>query len=272
MDYCFQTIHKLLEIMKMPEFYLIIVNSVSCVAVNVTQTQMKLLCFTGRVTNIAPLQYLLCMCMSVWVSSGLCCSNMWSCVCCCPLHPACECMTDRCQACHGLPGRCVYTMCRDRERWKVVERRELTSLSFYSGFPLSDMHPHPVYCLSASANDWQTNCSATDRSTSRLLFCLCTLCTWKAYASVNTGKKNAPAAAFVRSAYLHSDDQAPVHTSQPEHTTQHNGACCLLAALSPLQSLTDSTLAISMLTAFQKLDFTNGKTASAFLQLHIWRP
>lgn len=41
MDYCFQTVHKLLEIIKLPEFYLIIVNIVSSVAVNVTQTRMK---------------------------------------------------------------------------------------------------------------------------------------------------------------------------------------------------------------------------------------
>lgn len=60
MDYCFQTIHKLLEIMKMPEFYWIIVNRVTCVAVNC----LFHMGYIGRVTDIAPLQYLLCECGS----------------------------------------------------------------------------------------------------------------------------------------------------------------------------------------------------------------
>lgn len=45
----------------------------------------------------------------------------------------------------------------------------------------------------------------------------------------------------------------------------------LLRRLHPLAP-SDSVLAIKMLKSFQKLDFTNGKTASAFLRLHIWQP
>lgn len=33
----------------------------------------------------------------------------------------------------------------------------------------------------------------------------------------------------------------------------------------------DELLCVGNLTTFQQLDFTNGKTASVFLQLHIWR-
>lgn len=74
------------------------------------------------------------------------------------------------------------------------EESRRASLSFYFRLSSSWHAASPLYCLSASADDWQRNCSATDRSTSRLLLCLCTVCTWKAYASVNTWK-NAPAAA-----------------------------------------------------------------------------
>ena len=157
----------------------------------------------------------------------------------------------------------VGEMCGDRERWRRqrwgTARESVISFRLFSFWHASS----PPYCLSASADDWQRNCSATDRPTSRLRACLCTASIWMAYASVNTWENAMPPLCEISISSQWWSDVAVL---------AYNGACCLLTALCPLHSLTDSTLAIKMLCAFQKSDFTNGKTASAFLQFHIWRP
>lgn len=97
----------------------------------------KTICFTWVTspcsnTNIPAV----CGWVIKWVQS------MWSFVCCCPLHPVCECMTDMCQACHDFPGRSGWDV-RGQGEMEAVEERAGESLSFHSGFSVSDTHPHP---------------------------------------------------------------------------------------------------------------------------------
>lgn len=84
-------------------------------------------CFTWVTSAVSPCSNntvpAVCVWMSGKVSSVLCCSSMWSCVCCCPLHPVYECMTDRCQACHGFPGCCGWDV-RGQGEMEVAEERD----------------------------------------------------------------------------------------------------------------------------------------------------
>ncbi len=70
----------------------------------------------------------------------------------------------------------VGEMCRDRERWRWwrrgTARESVISFRLFCFWHASS----PPYCLSASADDWQRNCSATDRSTSKLCVCVSLYC------------------------------------------------------------------------------------------------
>lgn len=127
----------------------------------------------GHIRSVTVWQHYLCT-VCVWMSgkvrSVLLCSNMWTCVCCCPLHPVCECMTDRCQACHSNPGCCGWDVWGQWEM-EAVEERDGERVC-HSGFSLLWHASSTPYCLSVSADDWQRNCSATDRYTSWLCLCL----------------------------------------------------------------------------------------------------
>lgn len=101
----------------------------------------------------------------------------------------------------------VGEMCGDRERWRRWRsgpaRESVISFRLFCFWHASS----PPYCLSASADDWQRNCSATDRSTSRLCVCVsvCTVYAWMAYTSFNT-YDNAMSMLCKISRSSHSDD------------------------------------------------------------------
>lgn len=118
-----------------------------------------------------------------WVMKWV--QSMWSFVSCCPLHPVWACMTDMCQACHDFPG------CSGWDVWGQGEmeaargeglRESVIPFRLFCFWHASS----PPYCPSASADDWQRNCSATDRSASRLraCLCLCIVCARMACTSV----------------------------------------------------------------------------------------
>lgn len=118
---------------------------------------------------------------SSYLVSVQCCSNMWNTVCCC--HLQCMCLSMRlhvrvfvcarvCDTDWQVSGlwwfllSTVSEMWWDRERWrdgeKEGERNAWESLPRTQGLLLVT-HTPPLYCLSASVDNWLRNCSTSDR-------------------------------------------------------------------------------------------------------------
>lgn len=162
----------------------------------------KTICFTWVTSAVLTYTNIPAVCGWVikWVQS------MWSCVCCCPLHPVCDCMTDRCQACHEFPGRSGWDV-QGQGEMKAVEGRAGKSLSFHSGFSVSDMHPHPriVY-----QHQQMTDKGAAQPPTGPHQGCGC-VCAFVRYVlewlTQVLPHKTMPCHHFARSASSHSDDQ-----------------------------------------------------------------
>lgn len=213
-------------------------------------------------------------CVCVWMSgkvrSVLLCSNMWTCVCCCPLHPVCECMTDRCQACHSNPGCCGWDVWGEWEMEAVEERDGERVCHFTQAFLFYDTHPQPrIVYQYQQMTDKGTAQLQTDTHRDCVYACVC-VCVFE-LSWMNAGVdalKTMACPHFARSAYPHI---LAVMMRPCSMCTKHQ-TTVPAAFLLPSPLCTCFSLTIKMLTAFQKLDFTNGKTASAFLQLHIWQP
>lgn len=88
-----------------------------------------------------------------------------------------------------------------RDECRRLRGMATEKLSFHSGFSLRDMLPHPPYCPSVSAADWQRNSSASDtRQEFVWVFALPVL---------NMGERHGHD--LGRSAYSHSYDRASQH-------------------------------------------------------------
>lgn len=191
--------------------------------------------------------------------------SMWSFVCCCPLHPICKCLTDMCQPCQDFPGcsgpRCAGT---GRDGGSSREGAVMRVCHFILAFQLLTRILNPV--LSISISRWLTK-ELLSRRQVRIQTAGVSVSLW------GLG--------------MNSPTQVWPHHTMPRHhfagwalnLTAMRGwwqvsvqrLCSSFTPPSPL-ALCDSLLAIKMLKSFQKLDFTNGKTASAFLRFHIWQP
>lgn len=155
------TARELLEIIKLQEFYLVIVT----VRLHGSHQQ-------------CPQRRCAC-CVRVWMSRlVLFCSNMWSYA--ATLSVPSERMTDRCHACHSFPECCGWDVW-GQGTIKVAEERDGEAvLSFHSGFSLSDiifLILTPV--LSISISRWLTKALLRHRRvhirTLSVCVCVCPL-------------------------------------------------------------------------------------------------
>lgn len=165
----------------------------------------------------------------------------------------------------------VGEMFGDSERWRQW-RRGMARESVTQAFLFYDTHPQPrIVYQYQQMTDKGTAQLQTDTHRDCVYACACVCVCVFELSWMNAGVdalKTMACPHFARSAYPHI---LAVMMRPCSMCTKHQTT---VPAAFPLPSplCTCFSLTIKMLTAFQKLDFTNGKTASAFLQLHIWQP
>lgn len=153
-------------------------NIVSSVAVTVTQAWKKTnLIYMGQISSVTIQQHYCTCCVCGWVLKWV---QSCAAVACGAVYAAVLSVLSMSVWLTGVrlvmaSQAAVGEMCGDRERWRWwwwrrsgTARESVISFRLFCFWHASS----PPYCLSASADDWQRNCSATDRSTSKLSVCV----------------------------------------------------------------------------------------------------
>lgn len=173
MDYCFHTVDKLSEIMKLCLFNYLLISAL----LMLHKHGWKTMFYMGHISSVTVQQHYRTCCVCGWVVKSVqCCAA----VACGAVYAAVLSILSVSVWLTGVglvmaSQPAVGEMRGDRERcrWRRrgTARESVISFRLFCFWHASA----PPYCLSASADDWQRNCSATDRSTSKLcvsLYCM----------------------------------------------------------------------------------------------------